>query len=245
MNNYTEKESTQSTNLLNEELITVSNDCLAKLDTFIDEFKLTGFTKLPNLLNEKEYTLLFNEAVRLLENFSKRKDFIMEETENTIRKISTVSGNIISNSSEIIPQFYQNQELVKFLGEIAETELFLTPDMADRHTVHRLHKKGDEHGGHVDTYPYVLVFLLEHPSFEEGGQLKFVPNSLDVKDLDTDKAIVASFKSGDCYFMKAGANVHSVLPLKKDAHRTVLVFTYADEVSNKILTSYSSNKLYD
>ncbi len=245
--NATDYNEKQEGNQILDDLNTIhfSSDACSKLDTYINEFRETGFVKLPTLLNASDYQLLFDESVELLENHSKRKDFAMAETDFTLRKISTVSGNVISKTAKLIPGFYQNTELVNFLSSIAEIDLFLTPDPADRHTVHRLHNKGDEHGGHVDTYPYVLVFLLEHPRFDEGGELKFVPNSLEIKDLDTDKALVATFNDGDCYFMKAGSNVHSVLPLKKDCHRTVLVFTYADEVSTEILTSYSSDKLYD
>lgn len=64
---------------------------------------------------------------------------------------------------------------------------------------------------HVDTYPY--VFLLEHPKVDEGGELVFVPNSLEVDELGTEKAFKTTFHAGECYFMRAGSNVHCVLPL--------------------------------
>lgn len=216
-----------------------------EISIYVNEFRKLGFVKLPTLLNSTDYDLLFKESINLLENYSRRKDFVMEETNFTLRKITTVSGNVVSQRSKLISHFYQNKDLREFLEAIAETNLFLTPDSADRHTVHRMHHKGDEHGGHVDTYPYVLVFLLEHPKVDEGGELVFVPNSLEVDELGTEKAFKTTFHAGECYFMRAGSNVHCVLPLVTDCHRTVLVFTYADEITAVVSTSYSSDKLYD
>ena len=210
-----------------------------------EEFRANKFVKLPSFFTNEKFQSLFNESINLLDSHSKRKDFLMEDTEFTPRRISTVSGNVIFNESSLITELYQNEDLISFLETIAEEKLYLTPDIADRHAIHRLHKKNDIHGGHVDTYPYVLITCLESPGIDGGGELEYVPNSLDIKDLDTDKAIRKFIDKGESYFMKAGLSVHRVLPLQKEVNRTVVVFTYADEVSKNIIESYSSNLLYD
>lgn len=215
------------------------------IDFYKNQFRKNRYVKLPNFFTDIAFNRLLKEGISLLDSHSKRKNFVMEETNFTLRKISTVSGNAISETSILIPELYQNTELLRTLEKISDTTLFLTPDIADRHAIHRLHEKGDEHGGHVDTYPYVLITFLEHPAENEGGELLFVPNSLNIEDLKSDHVFKDTFKAGDCYFMNASANVHCVLPLQKNTNRTVLVFTYADVYSKDIEISYSSNKLYN
>lgn len=210
-----------------------------------EEFQKNKYVKLPGFFTKDKFKTLFNEAIHLLDTYSKRKDFLMEDTEFTPRKISTVSGNVIFNESSMITELYQEEELIAFLEEISGDKLFPTPDIADRHAIHRLHKKNDIHGGHVDTYPFVLITCLESPGKDGGGELEYVPNSLDIKDLGTDKAVRGYLDQGESYFMRASDSVHRVLPLKKEVNRTVVVFTYADEVSKDIIESYSSNLLYD
>lgn len=215
------------------------------IDFYVDEYKKTGFVKIPNLFKMEIFNDLKEESLKLLDDYSKRKNFIMEETNSTLRKISTVSGKVIYKESSLIAKLYETKELLYFLEKIAGKKLFLTPDIADRHAIHRLHKKGDEHGAHVDTYPYVLITCIGDPGELGGGELKYVPNSLDMDDLATDKSITEKLLKGESYFMHASESVHCVLPLQKDTNRTVLVFTYADAISKEVKESYSSNKLYD
>lgn len=218
---------------------------ISDVNFYVKEFAKNGYLKFSNFFAPEVFNALLIDSLDLLNRKSRRKDFVMEETNFTLRKISTVSGNVIHSESKFISEFYKNKDLVGFLEKISGKQLFLTPDMADRHTIHRLHKKGDEHGGHVDTYPYVFIICLEYPGEDGGGELEFVPNSKNIEDLKTKKTIKDSLQTGECYFMHSGANVHCVLPLKKDINRTVLVFTYADIDSKDIEISYSSDKLYN
>lgn len=216
-----------------------------QIDTYRQEFEKKGYIKMPRFFSNDVINSLLNESFRLLDDHAKRKDFLMDETNFTPRKISTVSGNIIDRESRMISELYSDEDMVSFLEMIANKRLYATPDVADKHAVHKLHKKNDIHGGHLDTYPYVLITCLESPGKDGGGELEFVPNSLNLQDLGTDKAIRDSLKVGESYFMYASKSVHRVLPLTRDTNRTVVVFTYADEASKNIDVSYSSNKLYD
>ena len=217
----------------------------AKVDLYKQEFEKFGYVKLNSFFTQDVIESLQKESQTLLGNYAKRKDFLMDETNFTPRKISTVSGHVIDKESRIISELYSNLDMVNFLEVVAKRKLFPTPDVADKHAVHKLHKKNDIHGGHVDTYPFVLITCLESPGVYGGGELEFVPNSLDINDLGTEKAIRDSLEVGESYFMHASKSVHRVLPLTRDTNRTVLVFTYADEESKDIDVSYSSNKLYD
>lgn len=216
-----------------------------KLERLTSEFKRIGYVKLTAFFSEEVLENLQNEAFKLLNEFGKRKDFIMDETDFTLRKITTVSGNLINEKSPLLKNMYRDEKLISSLEEICDTKLFITPDIADRHAVHMLHKKNDIHGGHLDTYPFVLITCLESPGIDGGGELEFVPNSEDLNELGTEKSVIDTLDVGDSYFMAASKSIHRVLPLKRDKNRTVLVFTYADELSKDIEVSYSSNKLYD
>ncbi|KAB8151542.1 hypothetical protein EZY14_017755 [Kordia sp. TARA_039_SRF] len=216
-----------------------------KLERLTSEFDRIGYVKLASFFSEEVIENLQKEALRLLSKHGKRKDFVMDETDFTLRKITTVSGNLIDEESTMITDMYKDEKLISYLEEICDNKLFLTPDMADRHAIHMLHKKDDVHGGHLDTYPYVLITCLESPGVDGGGELEFVPFSENMDDLGSEKSVFDKLDVGDSYFMTASKSIHRVLPLKKDKNRTVLVFTYADEFSKDIEISYSSNKLYD
>ena len=209
------------------------------------QFQELGYIRFSNFFSQEVFSSLLAEASRLMDSDIKRKDFIMEETNNSPRKISTVSGLVIHEKSELIPNLYEDEDLMEFIEDLSDCKLYLTPDISDRHALHKLHRKNDVHGGHLDTYPYVLITCLEAPVENGGGELEFVPFSTNLEDLGTDKSIIDTIETGDSYFMKAGASVHRVLPLVKDTNRTVLVLTYADETSKNIVLSYSTDKLYN
>ncbi|AXG70694.1 hypothetical protein KORDIASMS9_02940 [Kordia sp. SMS9] len=209
------------------------------------DFKKIGYIKFTSFFMKETFSSLLKESNTLLESHAKRKDFQMEETNNSPRKISTVSGHVIQEESKFITELYNNESLIEFLEELSGVKLYITPDISDRHAIHKLHKKNDVHGGHIDTYPFVLITCLEAPTEDGGGELEFVPYSTNLDDLGTKKSIIDAIKTGDSYFMHAGMSVHRVLPLRENTNRTVLVFTYADEISKDIKLSYSTDQLYN
>lgn len=209
------------------------------------DFSNNCYVKLTSLFTNIVIDRLKYESLVLLEKYSKRKDFLMKETEFTPRHITTVSGNQIINHSSFIPSLYSSDRVLDLLMKIADEEIFLTPDSADRHAIHRMHRRGDVHGGHVDDYAFVLITCLEAPKKNQGGQIEFVPYSLNIKDLGTNKSIVDHLEVGESYFMRSNKAVHRVLPLNDNVNRTVLVFTYADYQTKSLNVSYSSDSLYD
>lgn len=209
------------------------------------QFDRIGYIKLPSFFIPAVFDKLETEVNNLLDAFALRKDFLMEETNNTPRRITTVSGKVIDQESPFLTDLYKNEEIIDFITKITDNSICLTPDMADRHAIHKLHKKNDIHGGHLDTYPYVLITCFESPGKDGGGELEFVPKSMDLSELGTEKSIIDYLEKGESYLMNASHSVHRVLPLKEDLNRTVLVLTYADLATKDVDISYSSNKLYD
>lgn len=215
------------------------------IEVIKDTFAKDCYIKLPSFFKDAVLSRLKKEAFQLLEKQSKRKDFKMLETKGTFRHISTVSGNEISKHSSFIPMLYTNEKMIAFLREVAGETIFLTPDLADRHAIHRMHRQGDIHGGHVDDYAFVLILCLEAPDKHQGGGIEFVPYSKELNDLKTNKVRKDFLEVGDAYFMRSNKAVHRVAPLKETVNRTVVVFTYADLETKDIKISYSSASLYD
>lgn len=233
-------EITKIETLDDESLITIPyEDDLSKV------FAQSCFIKLPSFFKKGLFELLKEEAFMLLSHHSNRKDFLMPATNFTKRQITTVSGKQVNTHGNYIPSLYTLPALTAFLSKIAGESIFYTPDQIDRHTVHRMHREADEHGGHVDSYAFAFVICLESPAINEGGEVQFIPNSLEIDKLSSDEAITERLNVGDCYFMRTDKAVHRVRSLKKETNRTVIVMTYADENTKDLVESYSSENLYD
>lgn len=211
---------------------------------FHEEFALNCYVKLPLFFKDDSFAILKAEVIRIFEQHSRRKDFNMEHEKNTPRHLSTVSGIAVAEHSRMITALYRDSQLIEFLCGIAGTQVYLVPDPFDRHVIHRLDKRGDVHGGHLDTYAYAFAIFIETPPEEAGGCLEFVPHSIEISDLDTPLAKRVGHKVGDCYFMKTNKAIHRVSPLWEEVKRTNLIFTYADDETMNIDISYSSQPLY-
>ncbi len=211
---------------------------------FHEEFALNCYVKLPSFFNNDSFAILKAEVLKIFERHSRRRDFNMKHDRNTPRRMSNVSGVTVAEHSQIIPALYHDSQLIEFLSGIAGTQVYVAPDLFERHAIHRLDKIEDVHGGHLDTYAFVFVIFFETPPQEAGGWLEFVPHSMEISDLDTPLAKRVGHNIGDCYFMKANKTVHRVLPLCQEVKRTNLIFTYADDETQNIGISYSSEYLY-
>jgi hypothetical protein len=200
------------------------------------------YVHLPNFFEPATFSMLRQEIERLLEK-KHRKDFLMEDTDNTPRHISTVGGVMVTENSTLIPALYENAALMDFLEGVAGQPIYTVRDKNEHHVINCLHKVGDTHGGHVDSYAYAFNIFFDAPDVDGGGELVYVPNSTKISDLDTDKAIFAHNNVGDAYFFRTDLCAHRVNPLTKDGRRTILNLVYAEETT-KDLMSYSSSKLY-
>lgn len=205
------------------------------------KFKNEQIIIFENLLTEEGFSLLKKEANKL-KDFFIRKDFLMKDSENTPRRLSTINTIDIKSMSTILPSFYYDQDLLDFLSEIANETVYSLSNKFESFVINSLHQKNDTHGGHIDDYPYAFNIILEAPSV--GGELELVLDSTKVSDLKNEEILKRYLlKAGNCYLLKSDVNVHRVAELKSDDVRTVLNFSYSD-FKNKDLPSYSSSSLY-
>lgn len=226
---------------MNQEKIALATKYSSELSTAFAE---NCFVKLPSFFEESIFNDLRDEALRLLGEHSNRKDFIMVETDNTPRHFSNVTGNVLHETKSLTDAIYTHPSLVNFLSKIAGEPLFFPIGIPERYAIHRMHKIGDIHGGHVDLFAFAFVICIESPGEDGGGELQFVPNELEISQLDSSNAIKVALKPGDCYFLHSNRSVHRVLPLKKEFNRTVIACGYADRATKDIERSYSTKSLY-
>jgi hypothetical protein len=166
------------------------------------------------------------------------------ESQGTWRKMSTIGGNIVSANSSLIPMVYNDSTLLQFLSALAGEEVFTVPDPNENHVVNILHREGDLHGAHIDTYAYAFNIVMQAPPLDvRGGELEVWFDSQSVNNRGKMPGTTFRFEPGDAYFLKTDTNLHHVRPIVGDHQRIVLNLAYANS-KTKDATSYSSSQLY-
>jgi len=208
-------------------------------DTFVDNRAVL----LQNFYQGSALELLRHEAERLAKNAT-RRDFKMVETDNSVRIMNTVNGDVIDEYSSLIPLLYNDPPLCEFLSAITGERLYTVQDPGENYVLNILHQKGDTHGAHIDTYAYALITVLEAPNEGDGGCQELVPRAIEQKELDGPNVVRICPKPGDCVLLGAGDSIHRVAPLlRSSVKRMVIASSFANEKTlNQV--SYSTEKLY-
>jgi hypothetical protein len=194
------------------------------------------------LLSVEGLSLLQAEVGRIALR-GKRHDLKMRETSDTWRRMSTVGGELVSATSTLIPDIYNDPPLLRLLSDIAGEEVMPVLDANENHVINILHRDSDIHGGHVDTQAYGLNIILHAPPSGGGGEVEVCFGSSNPIDLTSSAVVTFQFVPGDAYFLKSSSNVHGVRPITGGHQRIALCFAYANREPIR-LTSYSSSQLY-
>ena len=205
-------------------------------------FLLDQYACFPAFFRPAGLELLAAEADRL-RRLSIRRELKMAGSGGTDRKMSTLGGHVIAQSSSLVPGLYHDPALLAFLSGVTGEPVLAVPDPVENHVLNVLHQPGDVHGGHVDTYAFAFNLCMEAPSEEGGGLLEYVPRSTRLEDLDGPGVRRAAHQPGDAYLIKTDEAVHRVAPLNRPGRRTIFNFAYANPATLE-LASYSSSVLY-
>lgn len=206
-------------------------------------FQRDMYVRFPAFFRPQGLELLRAEVDRL-RRLAIRRDLKMEGSGHTPRKMSTLGGHVVARYSTLVPGLYHDPELLAFLRGVAGEPVLGVPDEVENHVVNCLHRMGDIHGGHVDTYAFAFNISIDGTAEEDGGALEYVPGSVELDDLDGPEVRRAWHAAGDCYLVKTDEAVHRVSPLKRpEARRTILNFAYANPATLE-LQSYSTSSLY-
>jgi hypothetical protein len=203
------------------------------IPVFHNRFKRDGIVIIPQVMPLEIRKAMKEEALRLLELFSERRDLKLATTGNTPRKMSVVTSETIAANSELINTIYRSNALLKFLEALAGEPLLPCPSKDEEFLITRHEKSGDTHGWHWGDYRYALIWILETPPIEYGGMLQCVPHtSWDksnprIHEYLCDNFISTyGFVSGDIYFLKSDTTLHRTVPLNQDATRIILNMTW-------------------
>jgi hypothetical protein len=207
-----------------------------------DAFKADKYVRFPGFFRPDGFELLRLEVDRL-SRLSIRRDFQMMESGGTPRRMSTLGGHTVAEYSSIIPDLYNDPELLAFLSGVAGEEVLVVPDPVENHVLNILHQTGDIQGGHVDTYAFAFNIFIEGPPRDAGGALEYVPGKLELEDLEGPDVRRQWHDAGDCYFLKTDEAVHRVAPLTRPARRTIINMAFANPATVN-LASYSTSILY-
>ncbi|WP_201216938.1 HalD/BesD family halogenase [Pseudomonas sp. S32] len=196
-------------------------------------FARDGYLKINHLIDPSVRQEISTDVKYLLENYAKRRDFLIESTGNTPRYLSNVPQESIEVHGRYIPQAYKSRYLMSLISHIVKEEIIPTPWKWDNFIINSQHKLGDTHGWHWGDYPYTIIWVVEAPKLESGGLLECVPHTNwdkqnpRVENLLVENKIDSYFHvTGDVYLLKADTTLHRVKPLTEDATRIILNTTW-------------------
>lgn len=208
-----------------------------------ETFVRDKYVRFPSFFQPHGFALLRQEADRL-RRLAMRRDFQMEGSGGTPRHMSTLGGHLVAEYSSLVPALYSDPDLLAFLSGVAGEPVLVVPDPVENHVMNVLHRPGDVHGGHVDTYAFAFNISIDGTSEVDGGALEYVPGSVALEDLEGPLVRRAYHAPGDCYLVKTDEAVHRVSPLRRQgALRTIFNFAFANPATVG-LVSYSTSSLY-
>merc|ERR1712046_378725 len=117
------------------------------------------------------------EAMRLLRSLSKRRDILIPVTGHSPRFMSNVRQQDIAAHGQVIPAVYHSPALLAWLGRLVGEDVIPNPWEYEKFIINRQEKAGDTHGWHWGDYPFSLIWVLQAPDPNAGGQLEYIPHT--------------------------------------------------------------------
>lgn len=197
-------------------------------------FQEDSYVKISGILPSVISTAVRAEVYSLLEKYAGRKELFVKETDNTPRFMSTVRQVDIARNGKIIPLVYESELFLDFISQIVGEKAIFCPYEKEQYVISRMAEEGDTHGWHWDDYSYSLIWFMEAPPPELGGNLEFIPNTTWDKNnpridyyLKNYQVQTRHHSAGEAYLLKADTCLHRVSPLKENAARVMLAYTWA------------------
>ena len=202
-----------------------------------------GYVVFKNLIKHEALSVLKNEALLLLEKYGVQRDFLMQQTDNTPRKLINIGQRDIKNNGGVIPELYLSPIFKSVFEAVTQEKFHDCPYQKEEYIINCLLRPSDTHGWHWDDYKYGIVIALETPQIGYGGFVQAVPNtrwnrqspSVETAFLQSN---VHSFRldEGDVYLLKTDTSMHRVFPIKEGARRIIINMVWAtdDELNKEI-----------
>ncbi|UZO94766.1 HalD/BesD family halogenase [Roseomonas mucosa] len=210
------------------------------------DFARDNFVRIGHLLPQEWKLLVRQEVLRLLEQRAVRRDFLMESTGNTPRRMFNVKSEEIRKLSPGIDGIYRNLQLRDLLRQVTSGEVHTCPYEPEQYVITNLTQAGDTHGWHWDDYSYALVWVVNAPGPEEGGLVQFISSgsNSDTKEVNTQllNGIINTrhMPSGSVYLLNARKCLHRVTEMQKGASRAMINMAFATEAELKEVTDHTT-----
>jgi hypothetical protein len=211
-------------------------------------FLATGIVRLPALLSSEDCQVVLDEACGLLSAHGKRRDFTMEQTDGSPRRMRNVGGRDIVAQSPMLCELYENRHLKALISAVIGEPALTCPYEQERMVITSLHKPGDTHGWHWDDYSVALVWVLQAPPLECGGVVQCIPHTRwhrespqILQQIVSNPVHTYYFSSGEAYLMQARNTLHRVHPIVKPCcERIIMNFAFATKVDADVGDSHET-----
>jgi hypothetical protein len=207
----------------------------------------THFTDLSEAIPSDLRARVADEIGAVLRTSAVRRDLAIAQTGYTPRRYRIATRTAIAASCPLTAELYRARELLALISQIAGERLVPVPYEPEEFVATRLERAGDTHGWHWDDYAYALVWVLEAPGPDCGGELELVPDAAWCKDdprvgeiLATQSVERKHLPAGSVYLLRSDTTMHRVAPLRCDTSRSVLCFSYATSLDLKRRVSHET-----
>ncbi|MFC9545243.1 ArpA protein [Streptomyces sp. NPDC056956] len=208
----------------------------ATLRELSQNFRRNGYVKLPDFVSRDLFATVTKECHRLLDLYQQRIDIHLKETGNSPRFMSTVSQKAIEQDSELVRTIYNSEAMMGTLSRIAAEPVLPCPWDEEKYVLIRQHKQGDTHGWHWGDFSFTVIWIIEAPGPEFGGQLQAIPHTDWNKDDPRVHEYLAKHQistyphaTGEMYFLRSDTTLHRTIPLNADRTRIILNTCWGSE----------------
>lgn len=182
-----------------------------------ENFARDGFVKLPGCFRGVALSSLAQTVHILLER-GVRKDFLMEQSGYTPRRMTVVGGHEMNLCSPIM-SLYRSEAILSWCRSVSDAEVCECPSTLENVIITSLTDREDTHGWHLDDYPFAFIIVVCAPEKGAGALLHYRTCAGEVRCED--------LLTGDAYLMRTDTVQHSVSPLLRPSNRIIINFTYS------------------
>jgi hypothetical protein len=197
-------------------------------------FARAGFADLTAAISADVRERIAAEVTVALDVHAQRRDLRIAATGESPRRYRIVGRDTLAATCPNAAAFYRSAPLLALLSEIAGEPVVPVPYAPEELIATRLETAGDTHGWHWDDYGFALVWVLRAPPPSAGAVLEFITGEPWCKAKPRVDAILAERQpvrahvaAGTVYLLRTDTTLHRVTPLRRDAQRDALCFSYA------------------
>ena len=197
-------------------------------------FARDGFADVTAAIAHDVRMRIGREVTAAIDAHAERRDVRIAATGDSPRRYRVVGRDTLAATCPQAASFYRSAPLLALLSAIAGEQVVPVPYAPEELIATRLEAAGDTHGWHWDDYGFALVWVLCAPARADGAALEYVTGVPWCKAAPRVDAILAQrepvqahLPAGTVYLLRADTTLHRIAPLRRDARRDAVCFSYA------------------